>query len=69
MHALAIVQVGFAGAEMFCAPSCFRHKQTNSVHANGILIQTAEQRIRMADIPNLIKHNQSPLAIGTHYTG
>ena len=23
-HALAIVQVGFAGAEMFCAPSCFR---------------------------------------------
>ena len=23
-HALAIVQVGFAGAEMFLAPSCFR---------------------------------------------
>ena len=23
-HALAIVQVGFAGAKMFCAPSCFR---------------------------------------------
>ena len=23
-HALAIVQVGFADAEMFCAPLCFR---------------------------------------------
>ena len=24
-NALAIVQVGFAGAEMFCAPSCLNH--------------------------------------------